>query len=30
VLREWFLHNGVRHDKEIWAILAPEWAAAKA
>ncbi|MFH9354480.1 GNAT family N-acetyltransferase [Kitasatospora sp. NPDC017646] len=27
VLREWILHNGVRLDKEIWAILAPEWAA---
>ncbi|MGA5822402.1 GNAT family N-acetyltransferase [Kitasatospora sp. NPDC094028] len=30
VLREWFLHNGVRHDKEVWGILAPEWAAATA
>ncbi|MER6300402.1 GNAT family protein [Kitasatospora sp. NPDC001539] len=30
VLREWYLHNGVRHDKEIWAILAQEWAATKA
>ncbi|MEU9045551.1 MULTISPECIES: GNAT family protein [unclassified Kitasatospora] len=27
VLREWYLHNGVRLDKEIWAILASEWAA---
>ncbi|MEU8925423.1 GNAT family protein [Kitasatospora sp. NPDC048545] len=27
VLREWYLHNGVRLDKEIWAILAHEWSA---
>ena len=25
VLREWFLHNGVRHDKEVWSMLADEW-----
>ncbi|MEV7779950.1 GNAT family protein [Kitasatospora sp. NPDC088351] len=24
-LREFFLHNGVRHNKEVWSILAPEW-----
>ncbi|WP_371519101.1 GNAT family N-acetyltransferase [Kitasatospora sp. NBC_01300] len=24
-LREWYPHNGVRHDKQIWSILAPEW-----
>ncbi|MEU4119375.1 GNAT family protein [Kitasatospora sp. NPDC028055] len=30
VLREWFLHNGVRHDKEIWAILASEHTATEA
>ena len=25
-LREAFLHNGKRHDTELWAVLAPEWA----
>ncbi|MFG2822383.1 GNAT family N-acetyltransferase [Kitasatospora sp. NPDC048365] len=24
-LREYYPHNGIRHDKEIWAVLAPEW-----
>ncbi|GAA2742851.1 MULTISPECIES: GNAT family N-acetyltransferase [Kitasatospora] len=24
-LREWMPHNGVRHDKEVWSLLAPEW-----
>ncbi|MFD5436781.1 GNAT family N-acetyltransferase [Kitasatospora sp. NPDC091257] len=28
VLREWYPYNGVRYDKEIWAILASEWTAA--
>jgi ribosomal-protein-serine acetyltransferase len=27
VLRESFLYRGVRHDSEIWAVLAPEWRA---
>lgn len=26
-LRESFEHNGVRHDTEVWAVLAPEWSA---
>ncbi|WAZ24270.1 GNAT family N-acetyltransferase [Streptomyces cinnabarinus] len=30
VLRENWPHKGVRHDTEIWAILAPEWHAARA
>ncbi|MEU9735537.1 GNAT family protein [Streptomyces sp. NPDC048002] len=30
VLRENWPHRGVRHDTEIWAILAPEWHAARA
>ncbi|AXI80905.1 GNAT family N-acetyltransferase [Peterkaempfera bronchialis] len=25
VLREYFPHNGVRHDKEVWSVLAHEW-----
>jgi RimJ/RimL family protein N-acetyltransferase len=25
VLRESYLYRGVRHDEEIWAVLAPEW-----
>jgi RimJ/RimL family protein N-acetyltransferase len=25
VLREQFLHRGVRHDTEVWSLLAPEW-----
>ncbi|MGW6917670.1 GNAT family N-acetyltransferase [Kitasatospora sp. NPDC054939] len=25
VLREYFLHDGVRHDEEIWSLLAHEW-----
>ncbi|MFI2432229.1 GNAT family N-acetyltransferase [Streptomyces sp. NPDC018693] len=25
VLRESHLHRGVRHDEEVWAVLAPEW-----
>ncbi|MFJ2865501.1 GNAT family N-acetyltransferase [Kitasatospora sp. NPDC087314] len=25
VLREFFLHNGVRHDMEVWSLLAAEW-----
>ena len=25
VLREWYPHNGIRHDKEVWSMLAPEW-----
>ena len=27
VLREYFPHNGIRHDKEVWSVLAPEWRA---
>lgn len=27
-LREWFPHNGVRHDKEVWSLLASEWKSA--
>ncbi|MGK5640570.1 GNAT family N-acetyltransferase [Streptomyces sp. URMC 126] len=30
VLREYFLHDGKRHDIEVWSVLAPEWRAAKA
>ncbi|MEV3994537.1 GNAT family protein [Streptomyces halstedii] len=29
VLREAFPHHGVRHDEEIWAVLAEEWRAAR-
>ncbi|WP_328915885.1 MULTISPECIES: GNAT family N-acetyltransferase [unclassified Streptomyces] len=25
VLRSYFPHNGVRHDKEVWSLLADEW-----
>jgi len=27
VLRESYLHRGVRHDTEVWSVLAPEWRA---
>ncbi|MER5630929.1 GNAT family N-acetyltransferase [Streptomyces nitrosporeus] len=27
VLRQAYLHHGVRHDEEIWAVLASEWPA---
>ncbi|OKI00685.1 GCN5 family acetyltransferase [Streptomyces sp. CB02923] len=30
VLREFHLHGGVRHDTEIWSVLAPEWRAQRA
>ena len=30
VLREHYPHRGVRTDTEIWALLAPEWRAARA
>ncbi|WP_030421660.1 GNAT family protein [Streptomyces sp. SCSIO 75703] len=30
VLRESFPYRGVRHDMEVWAVLAPEWRAARA
>ncbi|WP_306188206.1 MULTISPECIES: GNAT family N-acetyltransferase [unclassified Streptomyces] len=30
VLRESRAHRGVRHDIEIWSVLAPEWRAARA
>ncbi|KUN17486.1 GCN5 family acetyltransferase [Streptomyces antibioticus] len=30
VRRESHLHHGVRHDLEIWSVLAPEWRAARA
>jgi RimJ/RimL family protein N-acetyltransferase len=30
VLRESHLHRGVRHDVEVWSVLAPEWRAAHA
>ncbi|MGW7384069.1 GNAT family N-acetyltransferase [Streptomyces sp. NPDC054794] len=30
VLRESRLHRGVRHDIEVWAVLAPEWRAGRA
>ncbi|MEU3722358.1 GNAT family protein [Streptomyces sp. NPDC031705] len=29
VMRQNHLHRGVRQDTEIWAVLAPEWAAAR-
>lgn len=29
VLRESSLHRGVRQDIEVWAVLAPEWRAAR-
>ncbi|MEU6388979.1 GNAT family protein [Streptomyces sp. NPDC046939] len=29
VLREANLYGGVRHDEEIWSVLAPEWRAAR-
>ena len=25
VLRSYYAHNGIRHDKEVWSILAQEW-----
>lgn len=30
VVRENYLYRGTRADTEIWAVLAPEWRAAKA
>ncbi|MER6981144.1 GNAT family N-acetyltransferase [Streptomyces carpinensis] len=30
VLRESRAHRGVRHDIEVWSVLAPEWRAARA
>jgi ribosomal-protein-serine acetyltransferase len=30
VLRQSFLHRGVRQDTEVWSVLAPEWRAARA
>ncbi|MEI5526654.1 GNAT family protein [Streptomyces brasiliscabiei] len=30
VQRERYPHRGVRHDVEIWSVLAPEWRAARA
>lgn len=30
VLRESHPHQGVRHDIEVWSVLAPEWRAARA
>ncbi|MET9361483.1 GNAT family protein [Streptomyces sp. NPDC006632] len=30
VLRESYLYRGERHDSEIWAVLAPDWRAARA
>ncbi|MFF9111613.1 GNAT family N-acetyltransferase [Streptomyces sp. NPDC014805] len=30
VRRSAYLHHGVRHDLEIWSVLAPEWRAARA
>ncbi|MEU6573839.1 GNAT family protein [Streptomyces sp. NPDC046805] len=30
VLRESRLHQGIRHDIEVWSVLAPEWRAARA
>lgn len=30
VQRERYPHGGVRHDLEIWSVLAPEWRAARA
>ncbi|MCX5385844.1 GNAT family N-acetyltransferase [Streptomyces sp. NBC_00083] len=29
VLRESYLYRGVRHDSEVWAVLAPEWRAGR-
>ena len=29
VLRESYLYRGKRHDEEIWAVLAPQWRAAR-
>ena len=29
VMREAYLHRGVRHDMEVWSVLAPEWRAAR-
>lgn len=29
VLRESSVHRGVRQDIEVWAVLAPEWRAAR-
>ncbi|MBF6055197.1 GCN5 family acetyltransferase [Streptomyces eurocidicus] len=29
VRREFWPYEGVRHDKQIWAVLAPEWQAAR-
>jgi hypothetical protein len=29
VLRESSLHRGARQDIEVWAVLAPEWRAAR-
>jgi RimJ/RimL family protein N-acetyltransferase len=25
VLRSEYLHNGVRHDSEVWSLLAEDW-----
>lgn len=25
VLRESYLYRGVRHDEEVWSVLAPDW-----
>ncbi|MFD8422900.1 GNAT family N-acetyltransferase [Streptomyces sp. NPDC059466] len=30
VLRESFPYRGVRHDMEVWSVLAPDWRAARA
>jgi RimJ/RimL family protein N-acetyltransferase len=30
VLRESYPHRGVRHDSEVWSVLAPEWRAVRA
>jgi len=30
VLRQKHPHHGVRHDLEVWSVLAPEWRAARA
>ncbi|MGW6286985.1 GNAT family N-acetyltransferase [Streptomyces sp. NPDC055107] len=27
VMRQNYLHRGVRHDSEVWSVLAPEWRA---
>lgn len=27
VMRQNYVHRGVRHDTEIWSVLAPEWEA---